>query len=68
MITFLEGIPAYLVSVMIKTEDRGRQTVLEDRVRDSCPCPLWVNSYLLSVICHLNFIWNLDFVIWTFHS
>ena len=40
MITFLEGIPAYLVSVMIKTEDRGRQTVLEDRVRDSCPCPL----------------------------
>jgi len=42
------------VFVMMRTEDSGRQTVLEIRVRDTCS--LLVNSYLLSVTCHLNLI------------
>jgi len=46
------------VFVIIETEDDGRQTALEDRVRETCP--IVVNSNLLSVIWHLLFRFNLN--------
>ena len=44
-----------LVSVMIRTEDGGQQTALEDRVRDRETCPLVSCSCFVSVsVCFVS--------------
>jgi len=44
--------------MVIRTEDGGRQTALEDRVRARCPCS-WIVTR-----CSLSGIWHFDFVFW----
>jgi len=38
------------VSVIIRTEDGGRQTALEDRVRETCPCSCLVTVLVIDFL------------------